>query len=69
MKTKILNCLMLLIPFNAFAHPGHESGPAAAALAGLTPVQLLGLSLLGGIGLLLAAGRLHRRRKTLRADD
>ena len=66
MKTKILNCLMLLIPFNAFAHPGHESGPA---LASLTPVQLLGLSLLGGIGLLLAAARLHRRRKTLRADD
>ena len=65
MKTSnILCCLMLLIPFNAFAHPGHESG-----LAGLTTGQLLSLSLLSGIGLLLAAKRLRRRRTTLRADD
>ena len=62
--TRILSCLMLLIPFNALAHPGHASG-----LAGLTPFQLSILSLLTGICLLLATMRLRRRRKTLRADD
>ena len=65
--TTILNCLMLLIPFNALAHPGHESGAAAAA--GLTPGQLSSLALMTGIGLMLAVIGLRRRRKTLRADD
>lgn len=65
MKTKkILTCLMLLTPFNAFAHPGHESGFAV-----LTSGQLLSLSALTGVGLLIAAIRLRQRRKSLRADD
>ena len=64
MKTTfILNCLMLLIPVNALAHPGHDAGTI-----GVT-VQLLGFALLTGIGLFFILARLYRRRKAVRADD
>ncbi len=61
--TLILNCLMLLIPFNALAHPGHEAGTIGAT------VQLAGFTLLTAIGLFFVAARLFRRRKAARADD
>ena len=64
--TTILNCLLLLIPFNALAHPGHAGG---AVFAGLTSGQLLSVSSLIGGALLFAAARLYQRRKSARADD
>jgi hypothetical protein len=60
--TQILSYVMLLIPFNAFAHPGH-------AEAGLSSSQLLSIFVLAGLGMLAAATRLYRRRKAVRLDD
>ena len=70
MKTaKILNCLMLSIPFNALAHPGHEGGALESVVAGLAGGQLPMVSILPGLGLALVATWLFRRRKSVRADD
>ena len=67
MKTKtILHSLLLMIPINVAAHPGHAPD---AAFAGLTGAQLWWLSALAGIGLAVVATRLRRRRKNLRLDD
>lgn len=61
--TLVLTCLMLPISSNAFAHPEHGTGVLAMA------DPLLGIIALIGLGLSVAAVRIYRRRKSVRADD
>ncbi len=59
--TTILNCLLLLLPFNAVAHPGHDTGPANG--------QPWGLLALLTLCVLFALVGIYRIRKTASADD
>lgn len=65
--TLILNCPLLLIPFNVVAHPGHGSGIIDIAVA--DALSLWGLSALLTLGVSFALVRIYRRRKTASADD
>ena len=65
-QKSILNCLLLMIPTSVFAHPGHAPD---TAFAGLSGSLLWCLTTVTAAGLIIAAGSLWRRRKSLRADD
>ena len=60
----LLNCLMLLIPFNAIAHGGHPVGAAVHSHG-----DVLAIAALFCLGLGFAAVRRYRRRNTVGVDD
>ena len=67
--THILKCLLLSIPFNAVAHPGHADGVIDTVIAGSWSVQLWSLSLLLTLGVILTVIGIYRRRNSARVDD